>query len=114
MSTQEANRPVHTIRHGRIKATIWCNQTQKGPMYNVTFSRSYQDDEQNWHDTQSFGVGDLMTVAKASSDAHTWISGEQAKNENNGDHGSNGSGPRKDERSNPKGKAPQRPTAAAR
>lgn len=108
MSTQEANRPVHTIRHGRIKATIWCNQTQKGLMYNVTFSRSYQDDEQNWHDTQSFGVGDLMTVAKSAFDAHTWISGEQAKN-NDGDR--NGSATRKDDRNNSKGRASQRPTS---
>jgi hypothetical protein len=106
MSTQEANRPVHTIRHGRIKATIWANQTQKGMMHNVTLSRSYQDDQQNWHDTDSFGVSDLMTVAKAAFDAHTWISTQKAENEN-------GSAERKDERSSSSRKAPQRSTAAA-
>ena len=109
MSTsQEANRPAHTIRHGRIKATIWCNQTQKGSMYNVTFTRSYQDEQEQWRDTQSFGVGDLMTVAKCAFDAHTWISGEMAKNA--GDDKSNSDG-RKDERSNPQRKTSQRPTA---
>ena len=107
MSTQETNRPVHTIRHGRIKATIWGNQTQKGMMHNVTITRSYQDDQGNWSDTQSFGVADLMTVAKAAFDAHTWISMQQAEDDNNG------SAERNDARSNSKGKAPQRSTAAA-
>ena len=108
MSTTEANRPAHTIRHGRIKATIWCNETQKGPMYNVTLTRSYQDEQENWHDTQSFGVGDLMTVAKCAFDAHTWISGEMAKNSSDDKNGSDG---RRDERNNPPRKASQRPAA---
>ncbi len=107
MSTQESNRPVHTIRHGRIKAAIWANQTQKGVMHNVTLTRSYQDDQGNWFDTQSFGVSDLMIVAKATFDAHTWISGQQAKDDN----GNNGSNGRKDERNGSRGKASQRPTA---
>src|SRR5690242_18857418 len=92
MSTQQnSNRPVHTVRHGRIKAAIWENETQKGAMHNVTFARSYQDGEENWHDTQSFGFDDLMTVAKCAFDAHTWISAEKAKS-------ANGSSERKDER----------------
>ena len=73
------NRPVHTVRHGRIKATIWANQTQNGPMHNVTVSRSYQDEEGNWHDSQSFGFDELMTAAKALSDAHSFISNERSK-----------------------------------
>ena len=83
---QNGNRPVHTIRHGRIKATIWANQTQRGTMYNVTIVRSYQDEQNNWHDSQSFGVLDLMTVAKAAFDAHTWIS--TAKADDGADSGS--------------------------
>lgn len=82
MSTSQnrsENRPVHTVRHGRIKATVWLNQTQRGPMHNVTLTRSYQDEEGNWHDTQSFGFDELMTVAKAVFDAHTFISNERAK-----------------------------------
>jgi hypothetical protein len=105
MSTQDPNRPVHTIRHGRIKAAIWANQTQKGVMHNVTFTRSYQDDQGNWFDTQSFGVSDLMTVAKCAFDAHSWISAQKAEDESN-------STERKNERSTPARKAPQRPSAA--
>lgn len=97
---QNENRPVHTIRHGRIKATIWKNPTERGPMFNVTFVRSYQDDGENWHDTQSFGVGDLMTVAKAAFDSHTWISAQKVDE--------NGSAERNDGRGK---KSQQRQTA---
>jgi hypothetical protein len=99
---QNGNKPVHTIRHGRIKATIWANQTQKGLMYNVTFVRSYQDEQNNWHDSQSFGVLDLMTLAKAAFDAHTWISTQQASGD--------GSAERNDGRGK---KSPSRQSAAA-
>jgi hypothetical protein len=42
-------------------------------MYNVAFSRSYKDGENNWKDSASFGVDDLLLLAKAADDAHTWI-----------------------------------------
>lgn len=81
MSKQAAsngNQPVHTVRHRRIKATIWRNETAKGPMYNVTVTRSYQD-EQGWHDSNSFAYDDLMNVAKLMYDAHGIISELRAK-----------------------------------
>jgi hypothetical protein len=99
---QNGNKPVYTIRHGRIKATIWANQTQRGTMYNVTVVRSYQDEQNNWHDSQSFGVLDLMTLAKAAFDAHTWISTQKAS--------SDGSAERNEGRGK---KSPSRQSAAA-
>ncbi len=66
-------RPVHEIRHRNIRATIWKNQTAKGPMYNVTVSRSYRDEAEKWHDSNSFAFGDLMNLAKALMDAHSAI-----------------------------------------
>ncbi len=75
-----ANRPVHTIRHRSLKATVWRNETDSGTMYNVTITRSYRDKEtQEWHDTHSFGYDDLMNVAKLMYDAHSVISGLRAK-----------------------------------
>lgn len=66
------NRPVHEIRHRNIRAAIWRNETAKGPMYNVTVSRSYRDGDK-WKDSNSFAFGDLMNVAKALYDAHSAI-----------------------------------------
>jgi hypothetical protein len=72
-------RPVHEVRHRNIRATVWRNETAKGSMYNVTVSRSYRDDNGEWHDTGSFGFDDLMNLAKALYDAHSFISALQAK-----------------------------------
>jgi len=74
-----SNRPVHEIRHRQVRATIWKNPTQNGPMYNVTVSRSYRDDNNEWHDTNSFPFNDLMNLAKALSDAHTFIAKLEAE-----------------------------------
>jgi hypothetical protein len=79
-----ANRPVHTIRYGAVRAAIWRNMIDAGnasrPVYNVTFSRSYKDGDQ-WKETASFGADDLLVLAKAANDAHTYICG-QRRNEN--------------------------------
>lgn len=77
-ATPAGNQPVHVVRHRSIKATIWRNQTEKGPMYNVTVTRSYRDGEA-WRDSHSFGYDDLMNVAKLMYDAHSFISELRAK-----------------------------------
>jgi hypothetical protein len=79
-ATATNNRPVHTIRHRSIKATIWRNQTEKGPMFNVTIIRSYRDKESGqWKDSHSIGYDDLMNVAGLMYEAHGFISSQRAK-----------------------------------
>src|SRR5438552_6475659 len=70
---KSGKRPVHEVRNRNIRATIWKNETTKGPMYNVTVSRSYRDDKGEWHQSDSFGFSDLMNLAKALYDAHSAI-----------------------------------------
>ncbi len=72
------NHPVHEIRHRSIRATIWKNETAKGLMYNVTVSRCYRDGDK-WKDSTSFAFDDLMTLAKALYDAHSFISAQTAR-----------------------------------
>ena len=74
-----ANKPVHTVRHRSIKATIWKNETSNGPMYNVTVLRSYKDESGEWKDSQSIGYDDLMNVAALMYEAHAYISELRAK-----------------------------------
>ncbi|WLD14679.1 hypothetical protein [Planctellipticum variicoloris] len=64
--------PVHEIRLGAVKATIWENQTTVGTRHNVTVSRIYKDGEE-WKQTESFGRDDLQLLAKVIDQAHTWI-----------------------------------------
>jgi hypothetical protein len=72
------NKPVHAVRHRNLKASIWVNQTEKGPMYNVTVTRAYRENDR-WHDSTSFGYDDLMNVAKLMYDCHTFISVQRAR-----------------------------------
>lgn len=64
--------PVHEIRLGRVKATIWANQTDNGTRHNVSVSRLYKDGDE-WKTTSSFGRDDLPLVAKVVDMAHLWI-----------------------------------------
>ena len=78
-SASNGNKPVHTVRHRSIKATIWKNETSNGPMYNVTVLRSYKDDNDEWKDSPSIGYDDLMNVAALMYEAHAYISELRAK-----------------------------------
>ena len=68
-----SKKPVHEVRLGRIKAAIWENDTENGSRHNVTISRLYKDEDDNWRDSGSFGREDLPLVAKVTDMAHTWI-----------------------------------------
>ncbi len=81
-----ANRPIHTIRYGALRAAIWRNAVDNGnasrPTYSVTFSRSYKDGDGNWKDSVSFGPDDLLLVAKVADEAHTWIARQKSVDAN--------------------------------
>ena len=80
--TQAANRPACTIRYGAVRAAIWRNVVDIGnssrPIYGVTFSRSYKDGQGNWKESSSFGLEELLLLAKAADQAHSWISQQRS------------------------------------
>jgi hypothetical protein len=71
-ATAEKTRPVHRIRHGAISASIWQQQTAKGPMFNVTFQRSYKDGDQ-WKTSACFGQKHLLVLSLLAAKAYEWI-----------------------------------------
>lgn len=75
-----AKQPIHTIRFGYIKANIWFNQTKSGDRHNVTVTRLYRDGDL-WRESQHFGRDDLLLLAKALDQAHTWIMQQGTVNE---------------------------------
>ena len=75
------NKPAHSIRYGNVKATIWPNESEdNGTFYSVTLTRSWRDEKQEWHDSQSFNFKDLPHLAKAVNDAHSWIAWQERRN----------------------------------
>ena len=74
-----AKSPVKTFRLGRIKAAVWENVSDERMFYNVTFARTYRDEQQAYYDTDSFGRDDLPLVAKVADQAHSYIFERLAK-----------------------------------
>lgn len=69
-------RPATEYRLGRVKATVWLNETQLGGRYSVVFSRLYKPDgAEQWQTTSSFSRDDLPLVAKLADMAHMFIYG---------------------------------------
>lgn len=67
-----ANRPVHEIQLGKVKAAIWKKETEHGPRYSVTFARIYRS-ESGWESSSSFGRDELPLVSRVSDLVHLWI-----------------------------------------
>jgi len=71
--TETKKAPVSKVRIGLISASIWENPTEKGTFYNVTFERRYRDGAGKWQSTHSYGLDDLLTLAKVADQAHSKI-----------------------------------------
>lgn len=71
-NTANTNKPAHEIRLNGVRATIWKNDTDKGPRFNTTFERSYLAGEE-WESTDSFGRDDLLTLAFVATESLRWI-----------------------------------------
>jgi hypothetical protein len=90
MSKSKKAKPVQEIRIGRLKAAIWANETEGGSIrHNVTFSRLYKPEGEEWQDSTSFGRDDLLLLGKLADRVHSWIY-EQTQ-EQNGSAKKNGS-----------------------
>ena len=64
--------PVHTIRFGLIKASIWQNQTRAGDRHSVSIVRLYKNGD-TWKESLRFGRDDLPLLWKVADCVHTWI-----------------------------------------
>jgi hypothetical protein len=72
-TTRESNnKPVHSIRHGVISASIWRQETEKGALFNVTFQRAYKEGD-NWKNSTTFGRNNLLVISLIAARAFEWI-----------------------------------------
>ena len=77
-AAEASHKPAHEIRINGLKATIWKNDTEKGPRYNTTFTRSYKDGEE-WKTTDNYGREDLLLLAHMAKEAFAWIAKQPTK-----------------------------------
>ncbi len=82
------NKPIDTLRDGNLKATIWSNFGEKGTFYTVNLTRTYKDDADKYHDSDSFSGSELLRVAHLATSAYDRVSelrqADRAKLENGG------------------------------
>ncbi len=65
-------KPVHEVRIGFIKASVWKNHSRSGERHNVTVSRIYRNGDV-WKESTHFGRDDLLPLAKVVDMVHSWI-----------------------------------------
>jgi hypothetical protein len=71
----EKNKPAHTIRGSvgsGLKLTIWPHESDKGPWFTATPTKSYKDDA-GWHETTSFKQQDFLELSEMFREAHAWV-----------------------------------------
>ena len=71
-ATKATNKPAHEIRVNGVRATIWKNETEKGPRFNTTFERTYRDGDA-WKTSDSFGRDDLLLLGFLAQQCFAWI-----------------------------------------
>ena len=67
------NKPIDKIRFGAVTATIWQNESENGPWYNVTLSRVYRDKDDNPKDSNSLSGNDILAGSEALRQAYLRI-----------------------------------------
>ena len=73
-ASQPANKkPVAHFRLAGVEASVWNNPSDKGEFFNITFQRRYQDKEQQWQTSHSYGPSDDLALAKVAHMALTKI-----------------------------------------
>jgi len=69
----QKNRPVETFRDGRLKATIWQNESDKGAYHTVSLSKVFEDQSGQLRETNSFSAGELLRVAELARESHAFV-----------------------------------------
>lgn len=63
-------RPIETIRDGKLSASIWQNNSENGLFYSVTFERVYTGDDEKPHSANSFSGSDLLRISHLAAKAY--------------------------------------------
>lgn len=62
--TQTNSKPAATIRDGAIKATIWPSTAENGPDFSTKLTRTWVDDQGNFHDSDRLSGTDLLKASR--------------------------------------------------
>lgn len=75
----EKKQPAHEIKLGKIRVTIWANETEGHDVwFTAVVTRLYKTGN-TWKDTTTLKHDDLLVAMKAIDMAYTWIWRKQAQ-----------------------------------
>ena len=67
------NEPAHKFRIGRISVVIWRNRSEQGSVwYRTEITRSWKNGDE-WQESTSYNLEDLLVVSHAAMLAGSWI-----------------------------------------
>jgi hypothetical protein len=66
----ERNTPRDVLRDGNLKASIWRNESEKGPFYSAKLARTYTDQAGEPRDAYSFAGNELLRVSELARKAY--------------------------------------------
>ena len=67
-----AEKPIHEMRVGKIKAAIWADPTDQGTRHNVSLARLYMCEE-SWRSSDTFTRDDIPLLIKLLVTAYDWM-----------------------------------------
>ena len=68
--SNENQKPEMQLSDGNIRAALWKQEGPNGSFYSTTFSKSYRDDQGNYHNSQSFAGTYLLKVSQLAQQAY--------------------------------------------
>lgn len=71
--TIEKNKPIETLRDGRLKVAIWANQTEKGTRYSLNMTYNYRTQDEKWKDTHYIPERELLKGSNLLTQAHNRV-----------------------------------------
>ncbi len=79
-TADKTRKPAQRFRDGALEVAVWRNESDKGPWFSVTSSRSYKQGEE-WKQSDNFGKDDILPLCKLLDLAHTWILNQQQRSQ---------------------------------
>ena len=73
MTTNQNTKPIDTIRDGALKASIWKNTGENGDYYAVRLTRTWRDEQGEYHDSDRFSPSELLRIARLAGIAYDEI-----------------------------------------
>ena len=68
-----ASKPIFSHRLNRIEVAIWKNESDEAVWHNITFQRTYRDEQGVIQNTPGFRVNDLPAVAFLAVKAYDYL-----------------------------------------